>query len=77
VADQVLSIFAGVNGFLDNVPVNKIREFEQSLLAFIKEKYPSLREDIVTKKKIDDEFGGKLKQIISEFKTSKGYDQAS
>ena len=28
VADQVLSIFAGVNGFLDNVPVNKIREFE-------------------------------------------------
>nr|HQU29158.1 F0F1 ATP synthase subunit alpha [Nitrospirales bacterium] len=38
VADQVLSIFAGVNGFVDNVPVNKIREFEQGLLAFIKEK---------------------------------------
>jgi hypothetical protein len=31
----------------------------------------------VTKKKIDDEFGGKLKQIISEFKTSKGYDQTA
>lgn len=77
VADQVLSIFAGVNGFLDNVPVNKIREFEQNLLAFIKEKYPKIREDIVTKKKIDDEFGGKLKSIITEFKTSKGYDQAS
>ncbi|MEO8324531.1 MAG: F0F1 ATP synthase subunit alpha [Nitrospirota bacterium] len=77
VADQVLSIFAGVNGFLDNVPVNKIREFEQNLLAFIKEKYPNIREDIVTKKKIDDEFGGKLKSIISEFKTSKGYDQAA
>src|SRR5680860_1334685 len=46
VADQVLSIFAGVNGFLDNVPVNKIREFEQNLLAFIKEKYPNIREDI-------------------------------
>jgi F-type H+-transporting ATPase subunit alpha len=77
VADQVLSIFAGVNGFLDNVPVNKIREFEQSLLAFIKGKYPGIREEVVTKKKIDDEFGGKLKQIISEFKTSKGYDQAT
>src|SRR5690606_4888227 len=37
VADQVLSIYAGVNGFLDNVPVNKIREFEQGLLAYIKE----------------------------------------
>jgi F-type H+-transporting ATPase subunit alpha len=77
VADQVLSIFAGVNGFLDNVPVKKIREFEQSLLAFIKEKYPNIREEVVTKKKIDDEFGGKLKHIISEFKTSKGYDQTS
>lgn len=77
VADQVLSIFAGVNGFLDNVPVNKIREFEQNMLAFIKEKHPNIREDIVTKKKIDDEFGGKLKSIISEFKKSKGYDQAA
>ncbi|GJL70314.1 MAG: hypothetical protein NPIRA06_29490 [Nitrospirales bacterium] len=76
VADQVLSIFAGVNGFLDNVPVNKIREFEQNLLAFIKEKYPNIREEVVTKKKIDDEFGGKLKNIVSEFKQSKGYDQA-
>ncbi|MDT3776242.1 F0F1 ATP synthase subunit alpha [Nitrospira sp. MA-1] len=76
VADQVLSIFAGVNGFLDNVPVNKIREFEQSLLAFIKEKYPNIREEVVTKKKIDEEFGGKLKNIVSEFKQSKGYDQA-
>lgn len=77
VADQVLSIYAGVNGFLDNVPVNKIREFEQGLLAYIKENHPNIREDIVTKKKIDDEFGGKLKQIISEFKKSKGYDQAA
>ncbi|HNP60508.1 MAG TPA: F0F1 ATP synthase subunit alpha [Nitrospirales bacterium] len=76
VADQVLSIFAGVNGFLDNVPVNKIREFEQNLLAFIKEKYPNIREEVVTKKKIDEEFGGKLKNIVSEFKQSKGYDQA-
>ena len=77
VADQVLSIFAGVNGFLDNVPVKKIREFEQSLLAFIKEKYPNIREEIVTKKKIDDEYGGQLKNIISEFKKSKGYDQSA
>ena len=38
VADQVLSIFAGVNGFIDDVPVNKIREFEADLQAFIKGK---------------------------------------
>jgi len=77
VADQVLSIFAGVNGLIDNIPVNKIREFEQALLAFIKEKYPNVRKQVVANKKIDDEFGGQLKQIITEFKKSKGYDQAS
>ena len=77
VADQVLSIFAGVNGLIDNIPVNKIREFEQDLLAFIKEKYPNVRKQVVANKKIDDEFGGQLKQIITEFKKSKGYDQAS
>jgi F-type H+-transporting ATPase subunit alpha len=74
VADQVISIFAGVNGFIDNVPVNKIREFEQDLHAFIKEKHTAIRDEVKTKKKIDDEFGAQLKQIITEFKKSKGYD---
>jgi len=74
VADQVLSIFAGVNGFIDNVPVNKIREFEQDLMAYIKEKHPNIRDEVKSKKKIDDEFGGQLKQIITEFKKSKGYE---
>ncbi len=75
VADQVLSIYAGVNGFIDNIPVNKIREFEEELLAYIKEKHPNVREEVRTKKKIDDEFGGQLKKIITEFKSSKGYDK--
>ena len=73
VADQVLSIFAGVNGFVDDVPVNKVREFEEGLLAFIKEKHPQLREAVVAKKKIDDEFGGQLKQAIAEYKQTKQF----
>ena len=77
VADQVLSIFAGVNGFIDDVPVNKIREFEADLLAFVKEKHPNIRDEVVTKKKIDEEFGNQLKQIISEFKKAKGYQEAA
>ncbi|GJL56677.1 MAG: ATP synthase subunit alpha [Nitrospirales bacterium] len=74
VATQVLSIYAGVNGFLDNVPVNKIREFEQGLIAYMKEKNPQMLDEVKSIKKIDDEFGGKLKQIITEFKKSKGYE---
>ena len=77
VADQVLSIYAGVNGFIDDVPVNKIREFEGELLAFIKEKHPKLRDEVVAKKKIDEEFGNQLKEIITEFKKAKGYQEAA
>ena len=77
VADQVLAIFTGVNGFLDDVPVKEIRVFEQGLLGFIKEKHPAVREDVVAKKKIDDELGARLQEIITEFKKSKGYSQTS
>jgi F-type H+-transporting ATPase subunit alpha len=74
VADQVISIYAGVNGFIDNVPVNKIREFERDLISYITEKHATIRDEVKTKKKIDDEFGGQLKQIITDFKKSKGYE---
>ena len=77
VADQVLSIFSGVNGFVDDVPVNKIREFEGELLAYIKEKHPKIRDEVVAKKKIDEEFGNQLKDIIKEFKKAKGYQEAA
>lgn len=68
VADQVLSIFAGVNGFVDDVPVNNVREFEEGLLAYVKEQHPQLRDDVVAKKKIDEEFGARLKQVMSDYK---------
>ena len=77
VADQVLSIYAGVNGFIDDVPVKKIREFEAELIAFVKEQHPKIRDEVVTKKKIDDEFGKQLKDIISAFKKIKGYQEAA
>lgn len=73
VADQVLSLFAGVNGFLDDVPIKKVREFEAGLLEYIKDKHPKVREEVVSKKKIDDEFAGQLKQIIGEFKKTKHF----
>jgi len=73
VADQVLSLYAGVNGFIDDVPIKKVREFETGLLEYIKDKHPKVREEVVSKKKIDDEFGGQLKKIIEEFKKTKQF----
>ena len=68
VADQVLSIYAGVNGFVDDVPVNKVRDFESGLLEYIRDKHPQVREEVQSKKKIDEEFGGRLQQIIADYK---------
>ncbi len=73
VADQVISIFAGVNGFLDDVPVNKIRQFEEDLLHYVAQHHPEVKKDIVAKNKIDDAFGALLKQIITAFKQKMGY----
>ncbi len=73
VGDQVLIIYAGVNGFVDDIPVSKLREFEQDLLSYINEKHAGIKSDLVSRKKIDEEFGEQLKQIITEFKKTKKY----
>ncbi len=73
VADQVLSIYAGVNGFLDDVPVDKVQQFEADLLHHIQQNHPDLKKEVTTIGKIDDKVGGRLKEIISTFKQKMGY----
>jgi F-type H+-transporting ATPase subunit alpha len=73
VADQVVSIYAGVNGFLDDVSVDKVRQFEEDLLHYFAQHHPELRKEITTLGKIDDKVGGKLKEIIKTFKLKMGY----
>ena len=73
VAEQVLVIFAGVNGFLDDVPPKAIREFEEDFLHYVREKHPKIKDEVVKRKKIDDEFAGQLKQILNDFKKTKRY----
>ncbi len=77
VADQVLSIYAGVNGFLYDVPLDKIRQFEEELLRYVAEHQPQMKKDLVAKPKIDEAVGGQLKQIITEFKGKMGYGASS
>ncbi len=73
VGEQVLIIYAGVNGFVDDIPVSKLREFEQDLLSYINDKHAGIKSDVVSRKKIDEEFGAQLKQVITEFKKTKRY----
>ncbi len=68
VSDQVITIFAGVNGFLDDVPVAKVRTFEQSMLKYIHEKHPDTYRELQTKAELTKEVDEKLRKVIQEFK---------
>ncbi len=65
---QVLIIYAGVNGFLDDLPVSKIRQFEKEYYAFMDNKHPEIVQEIAEKKALSDELQKKINQAIEEFK---------
>jgi len=73
VENQVISIFAGTNGFIDDVPVNKVRQFEDDLLDHVKREQSKIQRDIVSKGKLDDELTKGLKNMLAAFKSKLGY----
>ncbi|HXW69791.1 MAG TPA: F0F1 ATP synthase subunit alpha, partial [Dissulfurispiraceae bacterium] len=66
--DQVLLLFAGSQGHLDDVPVEALKKFEAEFISFIKEKKSELRNEIRDKKAIDDTLKEKLNGAVAEFK---------
>ena len=73
VADQVLSIYAGTQGYLDDMAVDKVQQFEADMLHYIQQHHPELKKEITSIGKIDDKVGGRLKEIITTFKQTMGY----
>ena len=70
VEEQVVAIFAGVRGFLDDIEIAVIGDFEQSLLALVRDKYGDLLTAIRDEGAISDETEKKLLSIIEEFAKS-------
>ncbi|MBN1129122.1 MAG: F0F1 ATP synthase subunit alpha [Chitinispirillaceae bacterium] len=66
---QIAIIYAGVNGYLDDVPIEGIRSWEESYRAFITEHHASLLADIKEKKQIDDSITTRLGDAIKAFKS--------
>ncbi|UES46659.1 F0F1 ATP synthase subunit alpha [Roseibium aggregatum] len=65
--EQVAVIYAGVNGYLDAIPVNRVKDFEEGLLLFLRGEHKALLDAIWEKKALDDELTGKLKAAIDAF----------
>ncbi len=65
---QVVVIYAGTHGFLDDLATEKIRKYEKLLIKFVEEKYPDLLHDIETKKEITPKLEEKLDKAIKQSK---------
>ncbi|MGA1861715.1 F0F1 ATP synthase subunit alpha [Deferribacter thermophilus] len=68
VEEQVLIIFTGVNGYLDDIPTKSVQRFEKEFISYVKTNKPDILEDIRTKKALDDDLTNRMKAAIEEFK---------
>ena len=62
--EQVAVIYAGVNGYLDKLPVAKVRAFEDQLLSTLRSKHKDLLDAIGTSKDLSDDNAAKLKSVV-------------
>jgi F-type H+-transporting ATPase subunit alpha len=65
---QIMIIYSGTKGYLDDIPVEQCRKFEDELYRFVDNAHPNLWEEIRTKKVLDKELEPKIAAAIKEFK---------
>jgi F-type H+-transporting ATPase subunit alpha len=70
---EVMVIYAATNGFIDDVPVDKVRAFETGFLRYMDATHPDIGEKILTTKAIDEQTEAALRKAIQEFKTAGAY----
>ena len=68
VEDQVMAIYVGVKGYLDDIEVDEVVNFEKQLLDFMHTNHPEVGESIRTEKKLIEETEENLRKAIAEFK---------
>ena len=67
VADQIMVLYAGVNGFLDKVPIKNVLDWEQKFLSHVSTAHKSLRDTLVANPELTDEISSQLKKVIEDF----------
>jgi len=65
---EVAVLFAGTNGYLDDVPLEDIRRFEEKLYDMLETRYPDVLKEIAVKKDLSDALTEKMHAILKEFK---------
>jgi F-type H+-transporting ATPase subunit alpha len=65
---QITIIYAGTNGFLDDIPVDQCRDFEKGLYSYVDAMNPGLFQSIETKKALDDQIKADMNKTLKDFK---------
>ncbi|HEY4046277.1 MAG TPA: F0F1 ATP synthase subunit alpha [Acidobacteriaceae bacterium] len=65
---QIVIIFAGTNGFLDDLKVEDIRSFEEGLYPYLDSVHSGLLKEITDKKALDDDLRNRIKSVLTEYK---------
>ncbi len=65
--EQVILLYAGVNGYMDNIEVNQIGNYEEGLIDLVRDNYSQILESITSTKSLDEDTEGVLKGAIEKF----------
>ncbi|MGY6636234.1 MAG: F0F1 ATP synthase subunit alpha [Erythrobacter sp.] len=65
--EQTVSIYAGTNGYLDSIPVNRVNEYEAAMLSFMRQNHGDVLAEIRTSKKFEGEVAEKTKAALDTF----------
>ena len=68
--EQVAVIYAGVNGYLDALPLSRVRAFEDGLLSLLRGKHADILDAIRTSKDLSSDSEAKLKDVVQNFAKS-------
>jgi F-type H+-transporting ATPase subunit alpha len=77
VVDQVLSIYAGTRGHLDEVKRDQVADWERGFLTFVRDQVPELRQRIEQSRELDGESERQLEAAIAEFKRQRAAGQTA
>jgi F-type H+/Na+-transporting ATPase subunit alpha len=65
--EQVCVIYAGVNGYLDALPLDRVRAFEEGLLAMLRNKFADILTDLRDQRDLTDATAAKLKAVVETY----------
>ena len=75
VEEQVLVIYTAVRGFLTDIPVDKVVNFQRDFLKFMNSNHPEVGQTIAEQKKLDDALEASINKSIEEFKSTYSYNK--